>query len=101
MPRTRRGNIHVVNDLFTSAGNNYCTNAGHEAHLLVENNVYQGVNNPLKPDDDGDMLERGNVFTDTSGTMSATGTGFAPPYSYAVEATAGLADLVKSGAGPH
>ena len=28
MPRTRRGNIHVFNNLYTSAGNSYCTNAG-------------------------------------------------------------------------
>ena len=40
MPRTRRGKIHVYNNLFTAKGNSYCTNAGFEATLLVENNVY-------------------------------------------------------------
>lgn len=101
MPRTRRGKIHVVNNLFTSTGNHYCTNAGHEAHLLVENNIYEGVATPLKPDDDGDMLARGNVFTDTSGTKTADGTGFTPQYAYDVNATGGLEDVVRSGAGPH
>jgi len=101
MPRTRNGKIHVVNSLFTSAGNSYCTNSGFQSHLLVENNVYSGVKNPLQPDANGDMLARGNVFTSTSGTTTASGTGFAPPYSYTPEATGALAASIMSGAGPH
>lgn len=101
MPRTRRGKIHVVNSLYTSTGNSYCTNAGFETHLLVENNVYNGVKNPLSPDANGDMLARNNVFTGTSGTTTANGTGFTPPYAYTPEATGSLAAAIMSGAGPH
>jgi pectate lyase len=101
MPRTRRGKIHVVNNLFTSAGNSYCTNSGFETHLLVENNVYSGVKNPLSPDANGDMLARNNVFTNTTGTTTANGTGFTPPYSYTPEATGSLAAAIMTGAGPH
>jgi pectate lyase len=101
MPRTRNGKIHVVNSLFTASGNSYCTNAGFQAHLLVENNVYSGVKNPLQPDANGDMLARGNVFTNTTGTTSAGGVGFTPPYSFTVEATGALAASIMSGAGPH
>jgi pectate lyase len=101
MPRTRRGKIHVVNSLYTSSGNSYCTNAGFETHLLVENNVYNGVKNPLSPDANGDMLARNNVFTGTSGTTTANGTGFTPPYAYTPEATGSLAAAIMSGAGPH
>jgi pectate lyase len=101
MPRTRRGKIHVVNNLFTSGGNSYCTNAGFETHLLVENNVYSGVKNPLSPDANGDMLARNNVFSNTSGTTMANGTGFTPPYSYAPEPTGSLQAAIMSGAGPH
>ncbi|MET0792290.1 MAG: hypothetical protein ABW061_12280 [Polyangiaceae bacterium] len=101
MPRTRNGKIHVVNSLFTSAGNSYCTNSGFQTHLLVENNVYNGVKNPLQPDANGDMLARNNVFTGTSGTSTATGTGFTPPYTYTPEATGSLAASIMSGAGPH
>jgi pectate lyase len=100
MPRTRRGKIHVVNNLYTSTGNSYCTNAGFETHLLVENNVYSGVKNPLSPDANGDMLARSNVFTDTSGTTTASGTGFTPPYAYTPEATGSLAAAIMTGAGP-
>ncbi len=101
MPRTRNGKIHVVNNLYSSKGDSYCTNAGYQTHLLVENNVYQGVKNPLSPDANGDMLARSNLFIDTLGTTSANGTGFMPPYSYAPETTDALAAAITSGAGPH
>jgi pectate lyase len=101
MPRTRHGKIHVVNNLYTSSGNSYCTNSGNLASLLVENNIYSGVKNPLQPDANGDMLARNNVFMNTSGTTTANGTGFTPPYSYTPEATGALAAAIMSGAGPH
>jgi pectate lyase len=101
MPRTRRGKIHVVNNLYSSAGNKYCTNSGYQASLLVENNVYTGVSNPLSPDANGDMLARNNIFTKTSGTTTATGTGFTPPYPYTPEDTAALEAAIRTGAGPH
>jgi pectate lyase len=100
MPRTRFGDIHVFNNLYTAAGNLYCTNAGIQTHVLVENNVYVGVNNPLSPDANGDMLARGNVFTNTRGTTTAAGVGFVPPYQYTLEATAGLQAAIMTGAGP-
>ena len=89
MPRTRFGNIHVFNNLFTSTGNSYCTNAGIQAHVLVENNVYIGVNQPLSPDANGDMLARGNVFTSTSRrTRPPTEPASRLPYTYTLDATA-------------
>jgi pectate lyase len=100
MPRTRRGQIHVFNNLYTSAGNSYCTNAGYQASLLVENNVYIGVNRPLAPDANGDMLARGNVFQNTSGNTTASGMGFTPPYQYTLDATANLAATIMSQVGP-
>ena len=48
MPRSRAGKIHMLNNLFTSTGNSYCTNAGQGAQLLVEGNVYSGVAGPLQ-----------------------------------------------------
>jgi pectate lyase len=101
MPRTRRGKIHVVNNLFTSTGDSYCTNSGFETHLLVENNVYIGVKNPLSPDANGDMLARNNVYTSCTGTTTANGVGFTPPYTYTPEATGALESAIRSGAGPH
>jgi pectate lyase len=100
MPRTRFGQIHVFNNLYTSAGDGYCTNAGIQTHVLVENNVYSNVHNPLSPDANGDMLARGNLFQMTSGTTTANGTGFTPPYTYSLDTTAPLAATVMAQAGP-
>jgi pectate lyase len=100
MPRTRFGKIHVFNNLFTSAGDVYCTNAGFMASVLVENNVYIGVNTALSPDANGDMLARGNVFQATTGNTAATGTGFVPPYAYTLDATAALAATLMTDVGP-
>ena len=75
--------IHVFNNLCTSAGDSYCTNSGIMTHVLVENNVYTNVHNPLSPDANGDMLARGNLFQMTTGTTTSTGVGFMPTYQYA------------------
>ena len=100
MPRSRDGKIHVVNNLFTASGNDYCTNSGNLSSLLVENNVYLGVSNPLEEDADGNMLARGNVFQSTSGSQTSKGTGFVPPYALTPDATTNLEALIRSGAGP-
>lgn len=100
MPRSRDGNIHVVNNLFTASGNDYCSNSGNLSHLLVENNVYMGVNNPLQEDDDGNMLARGNVFMNTTGSKTSKGTGFTPPYSFTPDDTSNLASTIMAQAGP-
>jgi len=101
MPRTRQGDIHVFNNLYTSAGNSYCTNAGSETHLLVENNVYIGVNNPLSPDANGDMLARGNLFQNVTGNQDDDGgSGFTPPYTYTLDATSNLSATLMSQVGP-
>jgi pectate lyase len=100
MPRTRNGRIHLFNNLFTSTGNTYCTNSGFQATLLVESNIYDGVANPLQPDV-GNMKSLNNVFTNTTGAKTASGTGFAPTYAYTAEATTNLAAAIRAGVGPH
>jgi pectate lyase len=101
MPRSRRGQIHVFNNLYTASGNSYCTNAGQDAKLLVQNNVYASVNNPLAVANNGNMKEEGNDFTDSTGTKTASGTGFVPPYSFQLEATSALRATIEAQAGPH
>jgi pectate lyase len=100
MPRTRRGQIHVFNNLYTAAGNSYCTNAGQDAKLLVQNNVYAGVNAPLQVTANGNMKEEGNDFIDTTGNTSATGSGFTPPYPFQLDATASLRQTLEAQVGP-
>ncbi|MEO7668793.1 MAG: hypothetical protein ABIW57_05620 [Polyangia bacterium] len=101
MPRTRHGKIHVFNNLFTAAGNNYCTNAGFMASLLVESNVYRGVKNPLQPADGGQMRETNNVFDGTTGTKTDTGSAFTPTYPYTPDPTDTLPATIMAQVGPH
>lgn len=101
MPRSRFGRIHVFNNLFTSSGNSYCTNAGFDAELLVQNNVYRGVNNPLSPDDNGAMRAEGNLFENTTGNQNDNGGNvFSPPYAFDLDATAGLGERLMAEVGP-
>lgn len=101
MPRSRRGQIHILNNLYTSTGNSYCTNAGQDARLLVENSIYLGVTGPLQVTQNGNMRSVGNVFMNTSGgTTNPGGTGFTPPYTYQADPTSGLEAAIRSGVGP-
>ncbi len=102
MPRTRAGQIHVFNNLFTSTGSSYCTEAGQGASLLVENNIYRGVHSPHKVDSTGNLLARDNVYDEgTDGDQESTGVAFTPPYAYTAESTDALADAVMTQVGPH
>jgi pectate lyase len=105
MPRSRRGKIHILNSLYTSTGNSYCSNAGQDAQLLIEGTVYNGVAGPLQVSQNGVINapktgNNANVFTNTSGSTTQTGTVFAPTYTYAVEPASGVQAAVMAGAGP-
>lgn len=101
MPRSRFGRIHVYNNLFTASGNSYCTNAGIDSELLVQNNVYRGVNNPLSPDANGAMRAEGNLFDNVTGNQEDNGGNvFTPPYTFALDETGNLADTLMAQVGP-
>jgi pectate lyase len=91
MPRVRFGQVHVVNNLFTCSGNNYCVRAGFEADLLVEGNVFRGVSTPidLYRADYTAVTSRDNLCLGCTGNLSGSGTAFTPPY---------VLDVVPSGA---
>ena len=46
MPSVRFGRVHCFNNYYTCAGNNYCIRTRISAQVLVENNYFQGVQNP-------------------------------------------------------
>ena len=47
MPRVRFGQVHVVNNLYTSAVSNYCIRGGFEADLYIDKNAFVGVKSPV------------------------------------------------------
>ena len=99
MPRTRYGLIHVFNNLYTASNNSYCANAGFQATVLLENNVFRGVNSPHTVAG-GNLLSRGNLYEVVDGTRDQTGMAFEPPYEHTVEPTSGLAERIMRVAGP-
>jgi pectate lyase len=108
MPRVRFGEVHVFNNYFSSAGNNYCVRAGASAHLLVESNYFDGVNSPHEfnsTDDEktASITERNNTYVGTTGNHAKGGMG-APftsvPYAATIEPSAGISAVVQSCAGP-
>lgn len=110
MPRCRFGNIHVVNNLYTSdasvtAGTDQIgVSAGVQCHVRTEKNVFIGINNPIyngnNTDGTGGNEVIDNIFTSCSGNTKGTGTSFTPPYDYSFMLSANQVEAaVRAGAG--
>jgi len=86
-PRCRYGNVHVVNNLYTTDGlkSDYAISAGFDCQVLTENNDFVGTNVPIytghKAGTSGHEVT-GNLFEGTSGNTTGYGTAFTPPYEY-------------------
>jgi pectate lyase len=101
MPRVRFGKVHVFNNLFTATGANACTAAGYMSSVRVENNNYIGVNDPFfVQTTPADLYAVGNLLQAVTGNTTASGTGFAPGYTYNLEPTDTLEAAIRSQAGP-
>lgn len=100
MPRVRFGRVHIVNSYFNSSASNKCIAAGFEANILIEDNVFENVKNPI------DLMtgftavtEKGNIFTATTGTKAGKNTAFTPPYSIVKLAATAVKSNISAGAG--
>jgi len=105
MPRVRYGKNHLFNNLYTSAGNSYCIGLGVSGDVLLENNVFDGVDDPINStsySDSNSVVEsRGNVYTDTTGDTADFGSGvFTPPYPYTLDDASDVEAMVRAGVGP-
>jgi pectate lyase len=101
MPRVRWGQVHVVNNLFTSTNGSYSVRAGYKADILVEANAFVGVKNPIDlfEGDYTAVTAKNNLFSGTSGTTAGKGTAFTPPYTLNVIAASAVAGVVKGALG--
>ncbi|MFF5452547.1 pectinesterase family protein [Streptomyces sp. NPDC012950] len=99
---------HLYNNLVedvpgTSIRSAYGNYARGRTRMLLENSVFQGVNNPVIRDATATLVQRGNVFTGTSGrNESGGGTAFDPrtSYDYTPDAAGDVPARVKAEAGP-
>jgi pectate lyase len=106
MPRVRFGRVHVFNSLWTASGNGYCIGVGNDSNIRSENNVFIGVQNPIKDyrtNNVGLIRSSGNDYSRASGTTDDIGSGtvFTPGYSTSLDPTSSVEAAVRAGAGPN
>ncbi|HHY84410.1 MAG TPA: hypothetical protein GYA07_02560 [Verrucomicrobia bacterium] len=119
MPRVRFGRIHLYNNYYNSAGNNYCIRAGTSSEILVENNYFDSVKNVWElyrtTGTDGKVFASGNIQVNTtwsagsdSSSIQIPGTdvlsdevnGLNPvPYSYTLDPAGDVPSMVTNNAG--
>ncbi|MFD7409069.1 pectinesterase family protein [Streptomyces sp. NPDC059866] len=70
--------------------------------MVLENSYFQGMKNPVIKDGTAVLVQRGNVFSGTSGRNESGGTAFDPKtyYPYTPDKAADVPSLLRSGAGP-
>lgn len=86
-PRCRYGNIHVVNNLYTSDGltSDYGVSAGKDCKVITENNHFIDINEPIYTSHQAGSSAnevKGNIFENTDGNEEGYGDSFTPPYEY-------------------
>ncbi|MGW0575662.1 pectinesterase family protein [Streptomyces sp. NPDC002920] len=85
----------------TSSYGNYSRGG---TNMLLENSYFQGLTNPVVRDATATVVQRGNVFSGTTGKNESGGTGAAwdpkTYYPYTLDKAADVPTLLKSGAGP-
>ncbi|GGS62843.1 pectinesterase family protein [Streptomyces violaceus] len=82
-----------------SAYGNYSRGA---TKMVLENSYFQGVKNPVIKDTGAAIVQRGSVFSGTSGRNESGGSAFDPKayYPYSLDQAADLPSILRSGVGP-
>ncbi|MCL3994275.1 pectinesterase family protein, partial [Streptomyces lavenduligriseus] len=97
-------NNYLVDEPGTTITSSYGNYARGNTNMLLENSYFQGVNNPVIKDATATLVQRGNVFSGTSGRNESGGAGGSwdprSYYAYTPDKAADVPSVVKSGAGP-
>ena len=101
MPNVRFGKVHVVNNYYrTEQKDDFCIGATKEADMLIENNVFEWVNEALMYTNTATAAElKNNLFIATIGGKTGFGTAFTPPYPYTMTAVEDVENVVRFSAG--
>ncbi|KUN80230.1 pectinesterase family protein [Streptomyces griseoruber] len=88
----------------TEIKSSYGNYARGRTSMVLENSYFQGLTNPVVRDTTATLVQRGNVFSGTTGKNESGGSGAAwdpkKYYAYSLDKTADVPSLLKSGAGP-
>ncbi|MFI9425863.1 pectinesterase family protein [Streptomyces achromogenes] len=97
-------NNYLVDEPGTTITSSYGNYARGKTNMLLENSYFQGLANPVIRDTTATLVQRGNVFSGTSGRNESGGTGGSwdprSYYAYTPDKAADVPSVVKSGAGP-
>ncbi|MHC5257316.1 pectinesterase family protein [Streptomyces sp. UC4497] len=95
-------NNYLQDDAGTDITSSYGNYSRGRTKMVLENSYFQGVNNPVIKDDTATLVQRGSVFSGTSGRNESGGTAFTPSdfYDYTLDKAADVPGLLKSGVGP-
>ncbi|WP_075734464.1 pectinesterase family protein [Streptomyces acidiscabies] len=97
-------NNYLEDEASTAITSSYGNYARGNTNMVLENSYFQGMKNPVIRDSSATLVQRGNVFSGTSGRNESGGAGatWDPKsyYPYTLDATANVPTLLKSGAGP-
>ncbi|MHB9757655.1 pectinesterase family protein [Streptomyces sp. BYX5S] len=95
-------NNYLQDDPGTDITSSYGNYSRGKTKMVLENSYFQGVNNPVIKDSTATLVQRGSVFSGTSGRNESGGTAFTPSdfYPYTLDKAADVPALLKSGAGP-
>ncbi|MFC9427858.1 pectinesterase family protein [Streptomyces sp. NPDC056987] len=86
----------------TAINSSYGNYSRGNTKMVLENSYFQGMKNPVQKDSTASVVQRGNVFSGTSGRNESGGTAFDPKayYSYTLDKAADVPALLRSGTGP-
>ncbi|MEV5353366.1 pectinesterase family protein [Streptomyces sp. NPDC052693] len=86
----------------TSIASSYGNYARGATKMVLENSYFQGFKNPVLKDSGAAIVQRGSVFSGTSGRNESGGNAFDPKafYPYTLDKAADLPSVLTAGAGP-
>ncbi|NEC90959.1 pectinesterase family protein [Streptomyces sp. SID12501] len=97
-------NNFLEDEAGTTIKSSYGNYSRGKTNMVLENSYFQGMTNPVVRDATATLVQRGNVFSGTTGKNESGGSGAAwdpkTYYGYTLDKTADVPALLKSGAGP-
>ncbi|MFF0160256.1 pectinesterase family protein [Streptomyces sp. NPDC005263] len=97
-------NNYLEDEAGTSITSSYGNYSRGRTNMVLENSYFQGMKNPVTRDATATVVQRGNVFSGTSGRNESGGSGAAwdprTYYAYTPDKAADVPALLKSGVGP-